>query len=251
MQTPPKEDALWDRWAVAQLQQDHIDIMRLFKRAPPRVDAWFGGFPHPVNFAGTTTTTTTTTCSCGAFGTTIVSDTFTDDNGVSLYSHIPDVDTVGNGWVSKLVTGLAEIQGNEVEIPATDGEQAGIDTGVSDGEVSVDFTLADDGSTVNLIFRASLSNWSNRWQVVLTAVDDVELYEFPSGTLRGSSGSIGQGTFNLKAEFCCESITIYVDDSPIITHVSAAHQSNTLVGFGAAPDPGQIVTFDNFLFKGE
>ena len=271
--TPPKEDHLWDAWCKAQLMQDHIDIMRLWKRIPARVDEWFGDFPFGINAAGTTTTTTTTTstttttqepppvtttttttttttCSCGAFSTTIISDTFTDGDGTDLTSHSPDIDTPGGGW-SIIGGGISpQIQSNSLRYrDSSFGEgRVQIESDSSNGLLTFDSVLAS-GTGNFRIRQADDSNYISI-QFTSSAIDLVKVVGGSPTVLDSASGTFS-GSHSFSAEFCCNEIEISIDGSPILNATESALRNETGLAIFSGPAIGDSNTFDDFLFKGE
>jgi len=92
-----------------------------------------------------------------------VRDTFTDDNGVLLPNHAPDIDKARGGWAVPL--GTFWIQANEASEFAALCLGV-IDAGVSDGIVTVDAVIPSGGIfTTGLVFR--YQNNGNYWMWVI------------------------------------------------------------------------------------
>lgn len=199
-----------------------------------------------------------------AFGQTVyVEDTFTDTNGTALTSHTPDTDTVGSGWVLKRGDGPT-IQGNVLtDLVATSVvEVVAIDTGQTNGEVSVDIVVGTGGTNAvpGLILRTTNATgaanivgyiaWLNR------STDELVLSRYESETatpLDTASVTIDAGdAVTLTATMLGDSITV-VATGDVSATVSASDSTYSANGYHGiyAIDNGSTTanTFDNFLMQ--
>lgn len=154
----------------------------------------------------------------------LVQDTFTDSNGVSLFSHTPNVDTIGGGWTAYKVfttagTPAADIQSNKmrVTVALTGGV---IQTNEPDVDVTVDYTAGAAANRGQVVLRASTDG--NCWIVNLRETDsDVILVRVENNisTIVGTAAQTytnGQ-TYNVRVFTNGATITVYINSVQKIT----------------------------------
>ncbi|MCH7734265.1 MAG: hypothetical protein IH961_03500, partial [Chloroflexi bacterium] len=189
----------------------------------------------------------------------LVFDTFTEGSVISLTSHTPEKDTIGNGW--KTGTGgigsgswtagtstATEIDGAAADVHAI------IDTGSADIDIRVDITWDDPASKPGGVGLAGLviryedeSNWTKVW---FDGVTELVLAEAVGGSfkeLRRVSVDWRQGeTHRLRVKRNGDSIRVYEDtDSLLMLRIETKHATSTKIGLFA--HNLDTSTFDNFV----
>lgn len=168
-----------------------------------------------------------------------VHDTFTDTNGVDLSAHAPEIDRQGGGYTE--IAGDWEILNNEAKTTSIANARVVIDSGIYDGQFSIDMKVGLANGAAYLVFRANAA-CTNYWVIGLDdATQRTLLYSVTAGvfTLRAEQPfTQDEATwYRVKALLQGDDIEAYVDDVLILSHTSALYNTQTVMGFYAELNP--------------
>ena len=168
-----------------------------------------------------------------------IHDTFTDTNGVDLSAHTPEIDRQGGGYAE--IAGDWEILSNEAKTTSAADARVVIDSGIYDGQFSIDMKVGLANGAAYLIFRANAA-CTNYWVIGLDdATQRMLLYSVTAGafTLRAEKPfTQDEATwYRVKAFLQGDDIKAYVDDVLILSHTSALYNTQTVMGFYAELNP--------------
>lgn len=178
-------------------------------------------------------------------------DTFTDTNGTDVITtpHIPDIDSVGNGWLR--TGGVWTINNNEVtkNIGGGTGRQLYADCGSADCTITCDVTISTSGNVdlPGVAFR--LTDTNNFWKVILNRVSNFfTIIERNGGSdvtranLTGVTITAGV-TFAVRVILSGQSITATLDGANQISY-GLASLNETVQNHGLQSQSDD--TYDNF-----
>ncbi len=172
-----------------------------------------------------------------------VRDTFTDNNGVLLANHQPDVDKLRGGWA--IDVGGYNIQANEANNTAQPA-RAVVNTGESDGVVCLDpETPAAGNYGVGIVFRWVDTN--NYWLWVLRQTGDIRLRKVVAGVPTNFDTAIGVElafTYHLMVKLRGDLIEGYVGGILRYSRNDTDHQTAT--SHGISESSQNNVRVDNF-----
>ena len=156
----------------------------------------------------------------GASGpTTLLSDTFTDTNGVSLDAHMMDV---GAGW-TLVAAAVVEVQSNRAEVQNSNEGIAHADAGQADVTMTATINLGTSGTTG---LSARLLNQQNYWLIGISTSNAFSIFERSGGTYtsRASSApSISAGVdYAMSAVTLGSTISATLDGGNDINYASAS-----------------------------
>ena len=168
----------------------------------------------------------------GAAPTTLVHDTFTDTDLVTLNTHAPDIDTVGSGWTVN--ANLFTILSNKCNGPSNTALNIPIiDCGSSDMQIDATMTTPNGNSFSGLIIR--YQDFANKWLVLLSHTSNqFELYQKLSSsyTLRDSTAFTYTASTSYAVMFKAvgDVLTATIDGGNEITYTSSLFNTATGVG---------------------
>lgn len=185
-------------------------------------------------------------------------DSFTDDNGVALADHAPDVDVSGGGWTEDAGSWL--VSGNQITPNDSEVEhQATCDVSQADGTVEVDccYTTNTGDIPLGLILRGD-SDLSNCWHLRLNPSNDrLELVKVEEGQVPSVEKYVtitdnfqDNTTYTVQAVLSDASFTIHAicgetDDS--VSHSSDFQKAGTRHGLlGYCKTAYDYQWFDDF-----
>jgi hypothetical protein len=186
----------------------------------------------------------------------VIHDLFTDDEGTSIFAHVPDVDVPGGGWIFEQPFPLYNAGGlisaaNSLSMP-TDFQACMIDSGIADATIT--FTLDNSGGSAALyyLFFRQVSALNNHFACFFSdagflchgfVVDgvpsfpDVSPYTFPLDII------------NVRLDILGDSIKLYMDDVLYIDTTDSQFLTGTKCGIGRDLVTAGEMLIDNFAVK--
>lgn len=166
----------------------------------------------------------------------VLYDSLADDDATPITDHLPEKDTVGNGYQDGIGSGEFTISSDKVYLASGDAgyNTDWIDSGLADGTVECNIKI---GLTVanGLIVRASAGN--DNLEIILDAVNDrVRLYSNTNGSRVGLKTETGvtldtTSTYAVKVVLNGSAVEIYINGVLKLSHTTTHNQTDTGVGF--------------------
>jgi hypothetical protein len=219
---------------------------------------WDNFAAYPVEFALPDSFDTGAFPSIAVAGSTLISDTFTDTNGVNLTAH--DTDVGSGSWA--VTNGTWDIQSNQANstpIASPENNFAYVDAGQADVEVSVDITMpaaGDEGSAGIIVRRADANNMVYARTLWQGGSNEIEIWKIEGGATEilkkcymGSTYALST-TYNMVLSVEGDVLNVSLDGEVYATvYLPSSLSSGTGVGlYEWYSSDG--VTFDNFVVKG-
>jgi hypothetical protein len=173
--------------------------------------------------------------------TTVVHDTFTDDDGKAIEQHFPDTYPGPSKWIRFGASGDSEIVNNRIEPPKTEETGWVIRSGVSDCIITAKLHCSGvDGPDMGIVFRMPTAAFdegiSNHF--LLQPRSDDFLFKMVTDELGGgfsetndALGSNASITRSIRIILNGESIQCYVDNTLLFTKNESIHINNTYHGY--------------------
>ena len=162
----------------------------------------------------------------------LVSDAFTDTNGVALGSHVPDVDTVGGGWSE--VSGTWAIQSNRCRLGTSrgGGQVAAIGAGEVPAAVSATCNFSGASGSYRGVFLCASSTGATGFLIAIhnTAGGRLRIVENASAIRASVNVPIPVGDFTLSATWDGVTITAQLDGANDIAYSPPSSPTHTHIG---------------------
>ena len=175
-------------------------------------------------------------------------DTFTDTDGVSLTSHLPNTDESGLGWYA--LNGTWDIQDNQARCSDATAAYRAVVMDAATPNVTLTCKLAAMNGNTNIIGR--VLDGSNHLQInIYPGGGTMQIAKRDGGTvttLVSTSYTASDGDI-VKVEFNGTTVTVYINNVQKLTTITTFMQYCTLFGFSKPGVSGTVQRWDDFRIE--